>query len=76
MSFCRVTNRNHRNNNSQQYLVNTAQKLRRDLRIWLNQLLESPWSYIKTVENSITEDVLYFPLAIIYVNHQGIQPPA
>lgn len=72
MSFCRVTNRNQRNENSRRYLANTAQKLRRDLQIWLNRLLESPWSYVKTVQDSITDDGLYFPLAIIDVNHQGI----
>ena len=72
MSFCHVTNRNHRNNNSVQYLNGTAQKLRRSLQIWIQRLLESPWMYVKTIRESIEDDCLYFPLGLIEINHQGI----
>ena len=72
MSFCRIVNRNQRNSNSQCYLNETASKLRRILQEWIRLLLISPWAYIKSLQDSIEENGLYFPLAIIEVNHEGI----
>ena len=74
MSFCRILNRNQRNNNSQQYLENTARKLRHVLQKWIINLINSSWMYTNPIRKSIEDDALFFPLALIDVNHQGIQP--
>ena len=74
MSFCRMTSRNRNNANSRSYLNETATKLRRILQEWIRLLLSTPWAYVKSLHDSIEENGLYFPLAIIEVNHEGIKP--
>ena len=72
MSFCHVANRNRRNENSVRYLNDTAQKLRRSLQVWIRNLLDTPWMYVRPIREAIEDDSLYFPLGLIEINHQGI----
>ena len=71
MSFCHILNRNRSNNSSKQYLEGTARKLRRYIRTWVINLIDSSWMFIYPIRQSIEDDALFYPLALIDVNHQG-----
>ena len=71
MSYCHILNRNLSNDNSKRYLESTARKLRRSLQKWIMNLIDSNWMYVDPIRESIEDNALFYPLALIDVNHQG-----
>ena len=71
MSFCQILNRNQMHDQTSRYLTLTAEKLRSFLQCWLATNLDSPWMYTYPISESIDDDALFYPLALVDVNHQG-----
>ena len=71
MSFCHISNRNRDHGQSARYLHATTEKLRCYCQFWLANNLCAPWMYVHPLQHAIETDTLFYPLALIAVNHQG-----
>ena len=76
MSSCVNLTKNGDNASSIEYLRNTSNVLRRNLQCWISALLSSGWMPQEPISETITDSGLFYPLGIVRVDFQGIQPPS
>ena len=74
MSYCSNLTRNYRHFVSEQYLRETAFKLRSILQCWISTFLSTGWMPAQKIYDVAQEGGLLYPLGLIEINVEGIKP--